>query len=79
MRSFFLLLCTWCVLAAASAGPTMAASQMWLVVDDDKVQSPNAGFTHIQDAASPGATIRVCQGTYVEQININKPLAIEAG
>ena len=58
----------------------MAASQM-LVVDDDKVQCPNAGFTHIQDAvnaASPGATIRVCQGIYVEQISINKPLAIEA-
>jgi nitrous oxidase accessory protein NosD len=59
----------------------MAASQMWLVVDDDKVNCLNAGFMHIQDdvnAASPGATIRVCQGIYVEQISINKPLAIEA-
>jgi nitrous oxidase accessory protein NosD len=61
------------------AFPVKAATQ--LVVDDDKVQCPNAQFTHIQDAvnaATPGQSIRVCKGTYVEQVSINKPLHIEA-
>jgi nitrous oxidase accessory protein NosD len=52
-----------------------------LVVDDDKVECPNAGFTRIQDAvdaATPGAVLRVCKGTYVEQVTIHKPLRIEA-
>jgi parallel beta-helix repeat protein len=62
-----------------SARQAKAASE--LIVDDDKVQCPTAQFTHIQDAvnaASPGATIRVCPGTYVEQVTINKPLQINA-
>ena len=81
MRSFLLLSCGVCLYVLAFAGPLMGASQMRLVVDDDKVECPNAGFTHIQDAvtaASPGASIRVCKGTYVEQVTINKPLEIEA-
>jgi hypothetical protein len=52
-----------------------------LVVDDDKVECPNAGFTHIQDAidaAAPGSEIHVCKGIYVEQITIRKPLDIDA-
>jgi nitrous oxidase accessory protein NosD len=52
-----------------------------LVVDDDKVECPNAGFTKIQDAvnaASPGDRIRVCKGTYVEQVTIGKALTIDA-
>ena len=52
-----------------------------LVVDDDKVECPNAGFTHIQDAidaASPGDHIRICKGTYVEQLTIRKSLDIDA-
>jgi nitrous oxidase accessory protein NosD len=55
-----------------SIGPT-------LVVDDDKVQCPTAGYTTIQsaiDAASPGSNIRVCAGTYPEQLIINKTLQI---
>jgi nitrous oxidase accessory protein NosD len=50
-------------------------------VDDDKVDCPNARFSHIQDAidaASPGDEIHICKGIYVEQIKIGKPLDIEA-
>jgi len=52
-----------------------------LVVDDDKVECPNATFSRIQDAvdtATPGATIRVCKGNYPEQVAIHKPLTIDA-
>lgn len=50
-----------------------------LVVDDDKVQCPNAGFTSIQaavNAASSGDRINVCPGTYREQVKVTKPLTI---
>src|SRR5712692_6800589 len=59
--------------------PVLAAGGPQLVVDDDKVECPNAAFTRIQDAvdaASPGATIRVCKGNYAEQVAIGKPLTI---
>jgi nitrous oxidase accessory protein NosD len=51
-----------------------------LLVDDDKVQCPDATFTSIQDAinaANPGSLIRVCPGTYPEQLSIEKSLSIE--
>jgi len=51
-----------------------------LLVDDDKVQCPTATFTSIQDAinaANPGSLIRICPGTYREQISINKSVSIE--
>jgi nitrous oxidase accessory protein NosD len=51
-----------------------------LLVDDDKVQCPTATFTSIQDAinaAGPGSLIRVCPGTYTEQLSIDKSLRIE--
>lgn len=47
----------------------MPASAPQIVVDDDRVECPNAAFTRIQDAvdaAAPGSQIRVCKGTYVE-------------
>jgi hypothetical protein len=62
----------------AAALPTRDAQ---LVVDDDKVECPNAQFTHIQDAvdaASPGDEIHICKGIYVEQVAIRKPLKIDA-
>jgi nitrous oxidase accessory protein NosD len=62
----------------ATASPSGRAQ---LVVDDDKVECPNARFTHIQDAinaASPGDRIHICKGTYVEQVAIRKPLDIDA-
>ena len=51
-----------------------------LLVDDDKVECPTATFTSIQDAinaADPGSRIRVCPGTYREQLSMNKSLSIE--
>ena len=61
-----------------AAEPTRGAQ---LVVDDDKVECPNAGFTRIQDAvdsASPGDEIHICKGIYVEQVAIHKSLTIDA-
>jgi len=43
------------------------------MVDDDRKQCPDAGFTSIQaavDAAGPNTTIEVCRGTYREQVTI---------
>lgn len=62
------------VAAVTSATPN-------ILVDDDKVQCPTAMFTKIQDAvnaAKPGDVIRVCAGTYHEQVVIDKDLVIEA-
>jgi hypothetical protein len=61
--------------------PVTGGDRPQLVVDDDKVDCPNAAFSRIQDAvdaASPGATIRVCKGMYAEQVAIHKPLTIAA-
>ncbi len=52
-----------------------------LLVDDDKVQCPTAEFSTIQaaiDAASPGQQIRVCAGSYAEQLNIQKTVLLAA-
>lgn len=51
-----------------------------LVVDDDGAQCPGAGYATIQaavNAASPNATIRVCPGTYDEQVTIAKRLKLK--
>jgi nitrous oxidase accessory protein NosD len=50
-----------------------------LLVDNDKIQCPSATFTSIQDAidaANPGSLIRVCPGTYREQLSVTKSLSI---
>ena len=78
-----LSLCLAClsVLFFFLACSAMPASAPQIVVDDDKVECPNAAFTRIQDAvdaAAPGSQIRVCKGTYVEQVSISKPLDLEA-
>src|SRR5262245_47751324 len=51
----------------------IAASAALLLVDDDGVQCPGA-LTSIQDAvntAVAGDTIRVCAGTYFEEVTID--------
>ncbi|MBI5379927.1 MAG: right-handed parallel beta-helix repeat-containing protein, partial [Nitrospirae bacterium] len=51
-----------------------------LVVDDDGAQCPGAGYVSIQaavNAAAPNATIRVCPGTYDEQVIITKRLKLK--
>src|SRR4029077_13372741 len=73
---------------AVLLGPTVScpanalpAHHARLIVDDDKVECPNAGFTHIQDAvaaAAAGDEIHICKGTYAEQVTIHKPLDIDA-
>lgn len=53
-----------------------------LVVDDDRVQCPGAGFQTIQAAVdaprrhSKKVKIKVCAGTYAEQLTIDKPVEI---
>ena len=51
-----------------------------LTVDNDFAQCPDAQYNSIQlavTAAHPGDTIRVCPGTYAEQVQIDKSLRIE--
>jgi hypothetical protein len=55
------------VATAAERGPAH------LLVDDDGRQCPRASFRSIQravDAAPAGATVRVCAGTYPEQVTL---------
>jgi nitrous oxidase accessory protein NosD len=81
MRKLLIAASVWvCVMGFGSiTGRLNAADGPNLVVDDDKVQCPTAAFTKIQDAvnaAPAGATIRVCAGTYNEQVSINKNIEI---
>ena len=58
-----------------------SASAAQLVVAPNKTECPNAAFTQIQaaiNAANPGDHIRICPGTYAEQLTIAKPLDIDA-
>ena len=57
---------------ALALGATPAAAKE-LRVDDDQAQCPTAPFTSIQaavTAASPGDKVKVCPGTYTEQVRI---------
>jgi nitrous oxidase accessory protein NosD len=62
--------------ALSTVGPqasTSTPSGNMLIVDDNMLDCPNAQYTTIQSAvtaAPPGAMIKVCTGTYVEQVKI---------
>jgi hypothetical protein len=63
--------------ALTTVGPVSSTSSPsstnMLIVDDNGLDCPNAQFNSIQDAvnaALPGAMIKVCRGTYVEQVTI---------
>lgn len=61
------------LLAPAARGAT-------ITVDDNRAQCPGAAFTSIQAAvaaAGAGDTIKVCPGTYPEQVRIDKKLKVE--
>lgn len=68
VRTFLALNCVLSFLMVSLSRPTTATSKAHLVVDDDKVKCRNAGFTRLQravNAATPGASIRICKGVYV--------------
>lgn len=61
--------------------PTLSTDPGVIIVDDDRVECPNAQFTSINAAvaaAPPGATIRVCPGVYHESVVVDKPLTLQA-
>ena len=85
MNNSRLAIATLCLSAIVSAAHSAHEQQQTakqdptILVDDDKVECPTPKFTTIQsavDAAKPGDTIRVCAGTYVEQVSISKSLTI---
>jgi large repetitive protein len=60
---------------ALQAAPAAGQQANKLVVDDDKVQCTDADYTSIQEAvdnASPDTLIRVCAGTYEEQVTFGE-------
>lgn len=61
------------------AAPATHAAAAVLVVGTNPAQCPDAQFSTIQaavNAASSGAIIRICAGTYPEQVSITKPLSL---
>ena len=70
-----------CLALSATLFAARPAYSSVLLVDDDKVQCPTAQFTTIQaavNAASSGDVIRVCAGTYAEQVSISASLTLRA-
>lgn len=58
---------------------TSRAAEHVIVVGKNTAQCPGAQFSVIQDAVNagaPGTIIRICAGTYPEQVSIAKPLRI---
>jgi parallel beta-helix repeat protein len=79
--SLYLLACLVVCFAIRPALAQDANQQPNILVDDDKVQCPTAAYTSIQaavNAAKSGDVIRVCAGTYHEQVVIGKSLSLEA-
>jgi nitrous oxidase accessory protein NosD len=61
------------------APPIARAASTVLVVGKNAAECPDAQFSAIQDAvnaAAPGTIIRICAGTYPEQVSINKAMRL---
>ena len=84
MKKFPLLFLLACLAVCFATRPALAQGveqKPNILVDDDKVQCPTAAYTSIQaavNAAQSGNVIRVCAGTYQEQVVIDKSLTLEA-
>jgi len=84
MKEFSALFLLVCLVVCSATRPAVAQDgdkAPNILVDDDKVQCPTAAFTTIQaavNAAKSGDVIRVCAGTYREQVVIDKSLSVEA-
>jgi hypothetical protein len=67
------------ILIAGSVAAGTPAAESITVVGTKSAACPNAEFATIQagvTAASPGDTVRVCAGTYREQVTISKALTV---
>ena len=65
--------------AAMITPQTLHAATPVIVVGNNVAQCPSAQFSTIQaavNAATPGTIIRICAGTYPEQVSIAKPLRL---
>jgi parallel beta-helix repeat protein len=84
MKKFSSLFLLACLVVCSATRPALAQDadkQPNILVDDDKVQCPTAAYTSLQaavNAAKSGDLIRVCAGTYHEQVVIDKSLSLEA-
>lgn len=86
MKKFSPLFLLACLVVCSASRPALAQDaannkQPNILVDDNKVQCPTAAYTSIQaavNAAKSGDVIRVCAGTYHEQVVIEKSLSLEA-
>jgi parallel beta-helix repeat protein len=84
MKKFSALFLLVCLVVCSATRPALAQDADKapnILVDDDKVQCPTAAYTSIQaavNAAKSGDLIRVCAGTYREQVVIDKSLGLEA-
>ena len=71
------------VLGPMTVGPQVAhAAAPVIVVGTQSAACPDAQFSKIQDAvdhASPGTVIRICPGTYPEQVSITIALSLQGG
>jgi pectin methylesterase-like acyl-CoA thioesterase len=82
MKSIFALGSLLTLLLASLATPALAAPATAggpSIIVDDNLRCAGAHFSTIQsavDAAPPGTTIRVCPGTYSENVRITTPLTL---